>query len=387
MLTDDQRWDAVGVVQRAQGEGRFPWLKTATPNMDRIARRGLSLPQRLRRQLALLAEPRRVPDRPLQPPQRRRQQPHALPGRQRHLRDAPARRRLPHRLFRQVAHGQPAAAPRLRLATPASSARADTSTTRFLVNGVETPTTGWVDDVTHELRDRVHPAPSRPGRSSRFSASSRPHLPTTPPPRLEGMFIQRRARRGAERRQLRALRPLARTLQALPTETVRNYFRTLVGVDQNVGRVLDALGQTGSPTTPSWFSRATTATSWASTGSPMPDGNKRNAYEESIRIPLLLRYPRLGRQGTVLDAPVLNIDLAPTLLDSRAQRVRPRSKAAAGCRCSAAGRPRCVRHSCTNTSSRPVTKCPPSLACGGTATSWCATRASSVGRAVQCGHR
>jgi arylsulfatase A-like enzyme len=41
MLTDDQRWDAVGVVQRALGErGRFPWLRAATPNMDRIAAEG-----------------------------------------------------------------------------------------------------------------------------------------------------------------------------------------------------------------------------------------------------------------------------------------------------------------------------------------------------------
>ncbi|MEY4799201.1 MAG: hypothetical protein RI978_1502, partial [Verrucomicrobiota bacterium] len=32
VLTDDQRWDALGVVQREQGEkGRFPWLKT--PNL------------------------------------------------------------------------------------------------------------------------------------------------------------------------------------------------------------------------------------------------------------------------------------------------------------------------------------------------------------------
>ena len=29
VFTDDQRWDALGAVQREQGEkGRFPWLKT-----------------------------------------------------------------------------------------------------------------------------------------------------------------------------------------------------------------------------------------------------------------------------------------------------------------------------------------------------------------------
>lgn len=45
------------------------------------------------------------------------------------------------------------------------------------------------------------------------------------------------------------------------------------------------------------------------------DGNKRAAYEEAIRIPLLIRYPRLGRRGVTLDGPALNIDLAPTLLE------------------------------------------------------------------------
>src|SRR4051812_26368332 len=39
VYTDDQRWDAMGVVQREQGDkGRFPWLKT--PNMDRLAAEG-----------------------------------------------------------------------------------------------------------------------------------------------------------------------------------------------------------------------------------------------------------------------------------------------------------------------------------------------------------
>jgi len=44
-------------------------------------------------------------------------------------------------------------------------------------------------------------------------------------------------------------------------------------------------------------------------------GDKRWAYEEAIRIPLLVRYPPLVRSGTVIDELVLNVDLAPTLLD------------------------------------------------------------------------
>ena len=40
VLTDDQRYDAMGVVQREQGErGRFPWC--TTPSMDRLAEEGV----------------------------------------------------------------------------------------------------------------------------------------------------------------------------------------------------------------------------------------------------------------------------------------------------------------------------------------------------------
>ncbi|HEX3869962.1 MAG TPA: sulfatase-like hydrolase/transferase, partial [Pirellulales bacterium] len=40
IYTDDQRWDAMGVVQREHGEhARFPWFKT--PNMDRLASEGV----------------------------------------------------------------------------------------------------------------------------------------------------------------------------------------------------------------------------------------------------------------------------------------------------------------------------------------------------------
>jgi hypothetical protein len=40
VYTDDQRFDAMGVVQREQGDrARFPWFKT--PNMDRLAAEGV----------------------------------------------------------------------------------------------------------------------------------------------------------------------------------------------------------------------------------------------------------------------------------------------------------------------------------------------------------
>src|SRR6185369_16018786 len=46
-------------------------------------------------------------------------------------------------------------------------------------------------------------------------------------------------------------------------------------------------------------------------------GDKRSAYDESLRVPFLVRYPALGAaaRGRVVDEMVLNLDLAQTLLD------------------------------------------------------------------------
>jgi arylsulfatase A-like enzyme len=38
-------------------------------------------------------------------------------------------------------------------------------------------------------------------------------------------------------------------------------------------------------------------------------------HEPSIRVPLLVRYPRATGAGRLVDQQVLNIDLAPTMLD------------------------------------------------------------------------
>ncbi|HET6453268.1 MAG TPA: sulfatase/phosphatase domain-containing protein, partial [Armatimonadota bacterium] len=44
-------------------------------------------------------------------------------------------------------------------------------------------------------------------------------------------------------------------------------------------------------------------------------GDKRVMYEESIRIPMVMRYPKRVKPGTLVNQMALNIDLAPTFLD------------------------------------------------------------------------
>jgi arylsulfatase A-like enzyme len=50
-------------------------------------------------------------------------------------------------------------------------------------------------------------------------------------------------------------------------------------------------------------------------------GDKRRAYEEGLRVPLLMRYPRLIPAGSRPAQMVLNTDLAPTFL--QLGRVKP----------------------------------------------------------------
>jgi N-acetylglucosamine-6-sulfatase len=44
-------------------------------------------------------------------------------------------------------------------------------------------------------------------------------------------------------------------------------------------------------------------------------GDKRIFYEESIRIPWVVHFPRLPASGTAIDKSILNIDFLPTMLD------------------------------------------------------------------------
>lgn len=43
--------------------------------------------------------------------------------------------------------------------------------------------------------------------------------------------------------------------------------------------------------------------------------DKRIAYDSAMRIPMLIRYPKTIKAGTVIDKMALNIDLAPTILE------------------------------------------------------------------------
>jgi len=92
---------------------------------------------------------------------------------------------------------------------------------------------------------------------------------------------------------------------------VRSYYAMVLSLDNSVGRILAVLEDTGQLDNTLLIYSSDNGFLLGAHG--MMD--KRAAHEESIRVPLLVRYPRLIQPGTVVDRMVLNVDIAPSILD------------------------------------------------------------------------
>jgi len=92
----------------------------------------------------------------------------------------------------------------------------------------------------------------------------------------------------------------------------RQYCETVHGLDENVGRVLDYLDESG-------LSESTLVLYMGDNGFALGEHgfyDKRDAFEESIRVPMLAYAPGMIAPGTRITPMVQNIDIAPTLLDA-----------------------------------------------------------------------
>jgi len=92
---------------------------------------------------------------------------------------------------------------------------------------------------------------------------------------------------------------------------IRDYLRCIAGVDENVGRILDFLDEQN-------LAGDTVVIYTSDQGFFLGEHgyyDKRFMYEESLRMPFLVRYPREIKQGSVGDDIVINADFAPTFLD------------------------------------------------------------------------
>lgn len=92
---------------------------------------------------------------------------------------------------------------------------------------------------------------------------------------------------------------------------MQDYLGSIASVDEGVGQVLDYLEENG-------LDDNTIVVYTSDQGFYMGEHgwfDKRFMYEESLRTPLVMSYPKEIKPGTKIDAMVQNIDFAPTFLD------------------------------------------------------------------------
>ncbi len=95
-------------------------------------------------------------------------------------------------------------------------------------------------------------------------------------------------------------------------ETILGRQRSLMAIEEGVGKILEALKGTDQLDNTIIVLAGDNGYFYGEHGLSV---ERRLAYEESIRMPLLVRYQKLIKPGTVRDEFALNIDLAPTLLE------------------------------------------------------------------------
>ncbi len=104
-------------------------------------------------------------------------------------------------------------------------------------------------------------------------------------------------------------------IRATYQKYLKDYLRCVAALNENVGRLLECLDAEG-------LSRNTVVIYTSDQGLFLGEHNyidKRWMYEESARMPFLIRYPREIQAGDVNDDLILNVDFAPLFLDYAGQ--------------------------------------------------------------------
>ena len=94
-------------------------------------------------------------------------------------------------------------------------------------------------------------------------------------------------------------------------EFYQKYLETLLGVDNSIGRVLAYLKESG-------LDKETLVIYMGDNGFSFGEHgliDKRHAFEESMRVPLLARCPGLIKEGTTINQMIMNVDIAPSILE------------------------------------------------------------------------
>ena len=181
----------------------------------------------------------------------------------------------------------------------------------LMVDGQMVESEGYITDIlTDYALEFLNNADDRP--FCLYLSHKAVHAMFVPPPRYEGALkdaplpeLQKNRRR------------LPMSLDHILTKMnfhkmVQGYYEGIMGLDDGVGAVLDWLDRKGLAEDTIVVYAGDNGFLWGEHGLV----DKRYAYEESMRIAHLMRYPRLVPAGREEDGMVLNTDLMPTLLSA-----------------------------------------------------------------------
>lgn len=187
--------------------------------------------------------------------------------------------------------------------------------------GADEPRTGWMDDL---LTDKAIDFVRGQRAETPFALClwfKSPHRSWVPAPRYERLLADTRFTPPKTFETDYAGKPAAvreadmkigdfEDVRDLDT-FLRGYYRCLAGIDDNVGRLLACLDEIGA-------AEDTCVLFTGDNGFFLGEWHffdKRMMYEPSIRVPLLMRYPRQIEPLTRVRPQAVNVDLAPTILD------------------------------------------------------------------------
>jgi len=203
-------------------------------------------------------------------------------------------------------------------------------------NGKESKATGYMTDLLNEKALAFLESAPAGQPFCLYLSHKAVHQPFTPAPRHEGLWPQAempeppnygdtfegkpdwmRNAYGVTSERVVNDRPGADT-EARPIppwdgkrKSALDYYRAIEAVDEGVGKILALLEKQGRLDNTVLVFAGDNGYFWGE----HRRGDKRLMYEESLRIPLLIRYPKLVQAGSTIERMALNIDLAPTLLD------------------------------------------------------------------------
>jgi arylsulfatase A-like enzyme len=316
IYSDDHRWDAMGAVQREQGDkGRFPWFQS--PGLDRLAAEGV----RFRNAFVTLS---------LCAPSRAA----FLTGRYNHANGITNNgtpfpvASVTHATLLRAAGYKTAYVGKWHMGGQRGQRPGFDYSASFIgqgiyqdcpfeINGTAAPTKGWVDDVSADFAiEWIKQQKETP--FSLVLGFKSPHGPRggkNLPDRLRELYAGKTSRptpncgvpavfhnSGGKGEKPEGLADNAVHL---------DYLRHIAGVDENVARLLKALDDLS-------LTEDTVVVYASDNGYYLGEhnsGDKRSLYDESLRIPFLVRYPRLFKKNSTVDDMVFSIDLAPTFLD------------------------------------------------------------------------